>query len=41
MTLHDLAAEAFAALTGTRWPIVDALTPMESRPGFCAIYGDE
>ena len=41
MTLPDLAAEAIAVLTGTRWPIGDAPAQVESCPGLYAIYCDE
>lgn len=41
MTISDLAADAIAALTGTRWSIIDALAHVLRRPGLYAIYGDE
>ncbi|RPE73819.1 MULTISPECIES: GIY-YIG nuclease family protein [unclassified Frondihabitans] len=41
MTLSDLAADAVAVLTGTRWSITDAPAHVPARPGLYAIYGDE
>ncbi|KQO65204.1 GIY-YIG nuclease family protein [Curtobacterium sp. Leaf261] len=41
MTVFDLAADAIAALTGTRWSITDAPAHVPARPGLYAIYGDE
>lgn len=41
MTLSNLAADAVAVLTGTRWSITDAPAHVPARPGLYAIYGDE
>lgn len=40
-TISDLAADAIAALTGTRWSITDAPAHVPARPGLYAIFGDE
>jgi hypothetical protein len=39
--LSEPAAEAVAALTGSRWAILDAAAHVEPRAGLYAIYGDE
>jgi hypothetical protein len=41
VTLSDLAADANAALTDTRWSIADSPAHLPARPGLYAIYGDE
>lgn len=41
VTVSDLAADAVAALTGTRWSITEAPVHVPARPGLYAIYGDE
>ncbi|WIB61401.1 hypothetical protein DEJ13_06105 [Curtobacterium sp. MCLR17_007] len=41
MTISDLAADAIAALTGTRWSIIDAPAHVPAKPGLYAIFGDE
>jgi hypothetical protein len=41
VTLSESATEAIAALTGTRWAILDAPAHVEPQAGLYAIYGDE
>ncbi len=41
VTISDLAADAIAALTDTRWSITDAPAHVPARPGLYAIFGDE
>lgn len=41
VTISDLAADAIAALTDTRWSITDAPAHVLARPGLYAIFVDE